>query len=215
MLAFGLTTERMILCWFSYSRRKDSALAAPSSSPPIGAGRAPIAWNERGLLPPGDHEVALHELEASLFVVGDGSRAAWQAGWRAQLVSNLRVLVLQLRSVGISEVYVDGSFCTNKDRPGDIDGYFVTDFGAWVGGQRAGLLALDSAWDLARVDSATGKPIMWTKHRVELYPVFRPPFERNSSRGIEPTETIDSFFRTSRDGSPRGLVRIVIPGAQT
>ena len=46
-------------------------------------------------------------------------------------MKNLGILVSELAHVGIEEICIDGSFCSHKDRPGDIDGYFVTDFQLW------------------------------------------------------------------------------------
>ena len=85
-------------------------------------------FNADGMLPPGDYELTLEELRASRLVVGPGERAPhWDAAWRGELVDNLAVLVRQLRAVGITEVFIDGSFAEDKDHPNDIDGYFECD----------------------------------------------------------------------------------------
>ena len=42
-------------------------------------------------------------------------------------VGNLEILARQLWSVGIRDIYADGSFVEDKDHPNDIDGYFVCD----------------------------------------------------------------------------------------
>ena len=91
-----------------------------------GASKLP-GFTEGGLLPPGDYELTLEELGASLLVVGPEIREHcpnWDAAWRGQLVENLGVLVRQLWQVGISAIFVDGSFAEGKERPNDIDGYF-------------------------------------------------------------------------------------------
>jgi len=41
------------------------------------------------------------------------------------LVRDLDLLVRQLWQISITDVYVDGSFVEDKDRPRDIDGYFL------------------------------------------------------------------------------------------
>jgi hypothetical protein len=65
-----------------------------------------------GLLPPGDYEVSFEELRQSVLVDGDPKRPEnWDASWRALLVANLEILVRQLWSVGIREIYADGSCC--------------------------------------------------------------------------------------------------------
>lgn len=131
--------------------------------------------------------------------------------WRAQLVSNLRVLYGHLAEMGITEVFVDGSFCSDKDRPGDIDGYFITDFPAWLRQQQE-LIDQDEAWDLRkRMPDAEGKPkpLLWHRYHVEMFPVFRLPFTHYSAAGGDPPVTIDRFFHRTRDGQERGVVQIV------
>jgi hypothetical protein len=40
-------------------------------------------------------------------------------------LKGLRAAVEAFWSAGIEEIYIDGSFCTEKPDPGDIDGYWV------------------------------------------------------------------------------------------
>ena len=50
-----------------------------------------------GVLPPGDYELTLDELAASMLVVGPPTAAAtWDRAWRAQLVQNLGIMMTQL-----------------------------------------------------------------------------------------------------------------------
>jgi hypothetical protein len=87
-------------------------------------------FTDEGLLPPGDYEVSLEELRESALVVGPGDAAGHpnrDAQWRGRLVDELAILVKQLWQVGVTEVFVDGSFAEDKDHPNDIDGYFVCD----------------------------------------------------------------------------------------
>jgi hypothetical protein len=160
--------------------------------------------------------MTIAELSASVLVQGDGSSPTWDATWRIHLVGSLKVLVAQLAGVGITEVYADGSFCSKKDHPGDIDGYFVTDFPEWLN-QRRALLRIEAAWDLGRRrPDALGKmkPLMWHKYRVELFPVFREPYVGFSAMGGNPPVTIDQFFHESRSGQPRGVIKLVPAGDQ-
>jgi hypothetical protein len=81
-----------------------------------------------GLLPPGDYEVSFEELRRSMLTVGPGmaiDARSWDAPWRERLVDNFEVLTRQLWSVGVRDVFADGSFVEDKDHPNDIDGYFV------------------------------------------------------------------------------------------
>ena len=70
--------------------------------------------------------MTLNELERSILVTGDDDRDnAWDTTWRLELVQNLRIMVNQLWDEGFTDIYIDGSFATDKLHPGDIDGYFV------------------------------------------------------------------------------------------
>lgn len=71
-----------------------------------------LPLTQSGLLPPGDHECVLAEVEA-VFVYNDRRRDLWK-----QLLSYLG----ELRSYDrITAIYLDGSFVTDKADPGDID----------------------------------------------------------------------------------------------
>ena len=84
-------------------------------------------FTDDGLLPPRDYVLSLEDLAESLLVAGPAPTEKnwqWDTQWRKQLVENLGVLVRQLWQVGVSRVFVDGSFVEDKDHPNDIDGYF-------------------------------------------------------------------------------------------
>ena len=77
-----------------------------------------------GLLPPDDYEVSFEELRRSILTVGPGmgvDAGSWDAPWRERLVDNFEVLTRQLWSVGVRDVFADGSFVEDKDHPNDID----------------------------------------------------------------------------------------------
>ena len=62
------------------------------------------AFQNDGLLPPGDYEVNLAELKVSTLVRGSGEpndQPGWDAHWREKLVGNLSVMVKQLWQVGV------------------------------------------------------------------------------------------------------------------
>ena len=105
------------------------------------------AFNTDGLLPPGDYELTFGEIRSSLLVIGPGD-PEWDTSWRRWLVEQLEVLMNQLWSVGIVEVFVDGSFVECKNRPGDIDGYFVCDQGERRVIERAGKNRFRSGLDV-------------------------------------------------------------------
>ena len=65
-----------------------------------------------GALPPGDHRATLEEI-ASRF--GFTTRRRW-------LLKGLRAAVKAFWLAGIEDIFIDGSFCTEKPDPGDVDG---------------------------------------------------------------------------------------------
>ena len=95
------------------------------------------AFIEDGVLPPGDFELSISELKKSMLVRGPENRPEnhhWDNPWKMKLIENLEIMVRQLNQVGISEIFVDGSFVEDKDHPSDMDGYFVCDHRHLVSG---------------------------------------------------------------------------------
>ena len=71
----------------------------------------PKSFNEYGLLPPGDYLLSLEELRKSLLVKGPAKKTpAWDSDYRGTLVDNLKILVKQLWNVGITQIFINGSF---------------------------------------------------------------------------------------------------------
>jgi hypothetical protein len=68
-----------------------------------------------GALPPGDHRATLEEIGSRF---GFTPRRRW-------LLKGLRTAVGAFWSAGIEDIFIDGSFCTEKPDPGDVDGYWV------------------------------------------------------------------------------------------
>lgn len=92
----------------------------------------PAKFEPTQVLAPGTYEATFTELRNSLLVKGDGTSPTWDSVWRAQLVSKLEILANQLWQVGLTEIFIDGSFVENKDHPNDIDGYIDTGINAVV-----------------------------------------------------------------------------------
>jgi hypothetical protein len=69
------------------------------------------SFNDSGRLPPGIHEANWSELRARF---GDSPR-------RAQMLEGFHEALSLLRSAGCRSVYLDGSFVTAKEKPGDFD----------------------------------------------------------------------------------------------
>lgn len=141
----------------------------------------PADFTADGFLAPGDYPLTLDELAGSMLVTGPASHSAtWDAGWRAELVEKLRVLAEQLWQVGVTELFIDGSFVENKDHPNDIDGYFVCDLKRLASGE------------LER----------------ELYPHFGQLCGITDKYGNE-LEFPSAFRLSRRDGKPRGIVQLI------
>ncbi|MBX2850294.1 MAG: hypothetical protein KTR15_00945 [Phycisphaeraceae bacterium] len=180
----------------------------------------PTEFTQEGLLPPGDHSLTLDKLRQSLLVVGPSSATDypdWDALWRKQLVDNLALMVEQLWQVGITDIFVDGSFAEDKNHPNDIDGYFVCDLMHLASGDlQRELNRLDPekvwTWDPDSRRAYKGYPKkqlpMWHRHRVELYPHYGQPSGIKDEFGYE-LEFPSAFRRSRRDGKPRGIIKII------
>ncbi len=172
-------------------------------------------FSESGVLPRGDYELTLSELTHSL-LVRNASRTHWDTAWREKLVSNLSVMVDQLWQVGISGIFVDGSFVEDKDHPNDIDGYFECDLKELASGHlEKSLNALDPhkawTWDPAERRPYRGyrkKQLpMWHIYRVEMYPHYGQLSGIVDQYGNE--LEFPAAFRKSRSGEEKGIIRIV------
>lgn len=176
---------------------------------------------EDGVLPPGDYELSIADLKESMLVVGPrrsgrGRRPTWDQAWRRQLVENLEVLVTQLSQVGITEIFVNGSFVEDKDHPNDIDGYFECDLRRLASGElQRELNALDPhgvwTWDPRSRRSYRGyaklQLPMWHVYRVELYPHFGQPAGIRDRFGNE-LEFPSAFRISRRSDTPKGIVKV-------
>lgn len=173
-----------------------------------------------GLLPVGDFELTLAELRQSPLVQAPscGSYPHWDTAWRSLLVDRLEILVNQLRTVGITDIFIDGSFAEDKSHPNDIDGYFECDAMRYVSGAlERELNLLDPfkvwTWDPRSRRACRGYPKlqlpMWHRYRVELYPHFT-----GLTTGIRDQHGNDlefpSAFRLSRrNKTPKGIIRLL------
>lgn len=180
----------------------------------------PESFTETGLLPTGDHCLTLDELRESLLVAGPVDKTCcpdWDAAWRGELVNNLAIMVGQLRAVGITEIFVDGSFAEDKSHPNDIDGYFECELMHLASGDlQRELNRLDPkkvwTWDPDSRREHRGYPKkqlpMWHQYRVELYPHYGQPSGIVDEHGYQ-LEFPSAFRRSRRDGEPRGIIKII------
>ena len=148
----------------------------------------PLFDPETGALPPGDHQATLEQIAKRL---GFTPRRRW-------LLKALRAAVEAFWTAGIEEVYIDGSFCTEKPDPGDIDGY-------WVEPDSEVYERIDPYWidfTLVRVQSVRKwKWRMWTDHGVEFF--IHPAMQATAE------EKFPQFFRHDREGRPRGVIQVI------
>ena len=177
-------------------------------------------FTENGLLPPGDHTLAIDELRDSYLVDGEGlGIPTWNSTRRAQLVENLELFVRQLWQVGVENIFVNGSFVTNKPDPGDIDAYFECAFADYPL-TLVKLMQLEPSlpWDLTHrpIHRRTGapKPVMWHRYRVELLPRF---IDYPTPTGIfdengKELELVELFRRDRGSSRPKGIVQLVQTG---
>lgn len=182
----------------------------------------PQAFTKDGVLAPGTYPATFSDIRSSILVNGNSS-PTWDKVWRDHLLTQAEILVKQLWSVGIDDVYLDGSFVEDKEHPNDIDGYFdphlsamnSTDMTAF-GGMVSKLNNIDPhkiwIWDHRSRKQVNGfgkKQLpMWIFYRVELYPHL------NTGSGILDQfgndQTFPAAFRQSRHNFiPKGIVKVV------
>lgn len=174
-----------------------------------------LFFNDDGLLPPGDYILTLADLRRSILVKGSKeSQDLWDREWRASLVDNLQILAGHLWSVGITEIFINGSFAENKGHPNDIDGYFVIDLMSFHTIQSELLLIDDCwTWDPSFRRPYRGHPKkhlpMWHKYRIELYPHFGQLTGIRDEFGND--QQFPAAFRKSRGNPPlqKGIVKII------
>jgi len=172
-----------------------------------------------GLLPPGDYELTFDELRHSHLVEGPVGSINWDRSWRSHLIDNLETLVGQLWQIGLTEVFIDGSFVEDKDHPNDIDGYFVCGARQLASGElerTLNLLDQHKVWTWAPTSRKPyhGYPKkqlpMWHQYRVELYPhVPNMKWDCGIRDQFGHELEFPAAFRLSRsDWKPRGIIRI-------
>lgn len=175
-----------------------------------------------GVLEVGTYDATLDEVRASILVAGppDAAELQWDRPHRSKLVANAEILIRQLRQVGITEIFLDGSFTEAKPRPNDIDGYFECDVMALASGDlQRRLNALDEfkiwTWDPAarRIAGASTKKQlpMWHKYRVELYPHIPGLLSGIRDNGGNELPFPAAFRRQRGSGVRKGIIRIVSP----
>jgi hypothetical protein len=146
---------------------------------------------DTGALPPGDHRATPDEI----------SQRPGFTPRRRRLLKGLRAAVKAFWGAGIEEIYIDGSVCTEKPDPGDIDGLLGRTRPASVRPHRS---LLGRFRDILVPHLRQWKWRMRVEHGVEFF--IHPAMQANREVGFP------EFFRRSRDGSPRGVIQVVRAG---
>ena len=140
-------------------------------------------FDVRGNLPPGIHEVDWDELQTRF----SGSPR------RVELLAGLREALVALRDGGCRTAYIDGSFVTAKEDPGDFDV-------CWDAvGVEASLL------DPALLDLAPPRTAQKERFGGELFPA-------NAQAGSRSGALFLDFFQHDRNGEQKGIIQIDLEG---
>jgi hypothetical protein len=137
------------------------------------------AWSTNGDLPPGVHFTTWREL---------ADRLSFNPR-RGRMLAGFRQACRELQKAGCRLVYLDGSFVTRKEQPGDFD----------------------ACWDIHNVDDARLDPVFWDfsrgraaqKQRFlgELFPAQLP-------EGVTGRAFVDFFQVNKMSGAPKGILAI-------
>ena len=145
------------------------------------------AFDSEGNLPPGIHICTWEEFVARFGIIPH----------RLNLISGLKIAMMQLREAGCSTIYIDGSFVTRKLIPGDFDACWDTN-----GVDVNKLMSI--APTLLKFDAKRAS--QKAEYRGELFPAEW----RAGAAGNRFLE----FFQIDRNGNPKGLVAVNLRGWQ-
>jgi hypothetical protein len=171
------------------------------------------AFTAEGLLPPGVHRLHLSALPESLLVRKPAQVSArWDEDRRRAIADALCRYVPHLWHVGVPDVFLDGSYVTDKAQPQDADCYFDCVASDWPMIQTR-LRIMDPlwTWDLRQAAPKPGSRVlhlsMWHLHRLEFFPNFPGLVAGMDSSGMP--RGFPEFFRQTRDGQQKGIVQLV------
>lgn len=138
--------------------------------------------NKKGALPPGIHWASWDEVCERF---GDNL-------YRDRLLAGLRTAMENLKEAGCQTVYLDGSFVTQKQIPGDFDG----------------------CWEIAGVDPNLLDPVLldFTNRRAAQKAKYLGELFPASWRGNSQGSTFLEFFQSDEDGNPKGIIALDLRG---
>ena len=138
--------------------------------------------NAYGLLPPGFHPATMEELKR---------RFGFSPKRRALIDDGLALSVGELVSMGVPELYVDGSFVEQDPSPGDLDGYVVTE-----------------ATSTVYREIAERQELWLTQYRMDIWPAATDVEGEGSQAYFE-----HLFGHTEHDPPrPKGIVKLKLRG---
>ena len=135
-------------------------------------------FDANGNLPPGIHLATWDDLVARF----------GNTPHRQMLLVGLRAALLSLKDSGCRRVYIDGSFVTAKEQPGDFDG----------------------CWDVDEVDPDMLDPVLLefaNRRAAQKAKYFGELFLANAAADPAGTRFID-FFQLDKDGHPKGITAL-------
>ena len=133
------------------------------------------SFNEQGNLPPGIHSATWDEF----------SKRFGFNHYRKKILAGMKSALDNLKASGCKKVYLDGSFTTDKNRPGDFDGCWEVD--------GIDLEQLDSVLQ----DFSNGRKAQKGKYYGELFPSTAP----------NPSGTMLDFFQQDKEtGDIKGII---------
>lgn len=140
-------------------------------------------FQSNGVLPSGIHWSTLEEVKARLCF----------SEKRIQLVVGLELAILSLKAAGCETIYLDGSFSTSRENPGDID----------------------VCWELENVDLnilLSIEPVFFefAFKRKAQKDKFGCEFFPADSIAEPPDKTYFDFFQQDKDGNPKGIIGLKI-----
>ncbi len=136
------------------------------------------AFDENNNLPPGIYEATWQEI---------CDRYGYTV-YRRKLLEGLKEGLQNLKSVGCQIVYLDGSFITAKERPGDFDVCYKDDD-----------VFFDSLWFNFPTLYKFGGDAQKAKYRGEFFP---------ATSYAKAKITILDFFQKDRDNNQKGIIQI-------
>lgn len=144
--------------------------------PPLGA---------NGVLPPGEHEASMEEIEQAFGSSTDR---------RKVLMNGLKLAVENFQAAGVPRIYIDGSFTADKPDPNDIDGCWSA-----VG---ASSKILDPVFWKASTPEERRQNRLLMKQKYGL------DFFMAESREGRSGKNFPDFFQTDRNGNLKGILKV-------